>query len=65
MRITGREDDKEADSALPDAETQKTKINLKHPKLFMASEGEDRVDGLEINQDPLPVMGTDGSRNLG
>jgi hypothetical protein len=51
--------------AAQDPEILKTKFNPKHPKMFISSEGETNVDGLEINQDPLPVMGTDGSRNLG
>lgn len=55
----------EAGGDAQDPEILKTKFNPKHPKLVIASEGENSVDGLEINQDPLPVMGTDGSRNLG
>jgi hypothetical protein len=51
--------------AWQDPEILKTKFNPKHPKMFIASEGETTVDGLEINQNPLPLMGTDGSRNLG
>jgi hypothetical protein len=35
------------------------------PKLFLASEGDNIVDGLEINQDPLPLIGTHADRHLG
>jgi hypothetical protein len=55
----------DASGGAQDPEILKTEFNPKHPKMFVSSEGETRVDGLEINQDPLPVMGTDGSRNLG
>ena len=65
MGNPGPEDEKDAGGAALDPEILKKKFNPKHPMLFMANEGENRVDGLEINQDPLPVMGTDGSRNLG
>jgi hypothetical protein len=53
-----------AGAAAQDPEILKTKFNPRHLKLFMSSEGEIRADGLEINQDPLPAMGTDRSRNL-
>ena len=51
--------------AVTDPVTQRERFNPSHPMLFIASEGENRVDGLGINEDPLPLMGTDGARNLG
>jgi hypothetical protein len=74
MRTPGLEDNLQAGAdqvaeidpgaAALNPQVQKAKLRP-HPSLYLVSEGDTVVDGLEINQDPLPLIGTHADRHLG
>ncbi len=55
-----------ADPAYPPVEAaQSSHFDPAHPRMYVFQENAAVVDGLSIDPAPLPLLGTDASRDLG